>query len=149
MATEHSLLPGMIEGRPTTRGVRTLYLAGERLGQLTIAVSATVREELLAWGVRDERILVVPNGLDVPGLAHDPAQRARVRAELGIAPGTVVVGAVGRLVAGKQFDVLLRAAAPGLGPDRMVLVVGTGAGAGGAGGPRRRARRQRVRALRR
>src|SRR5262245_47443341 len=54
VATEHSLGDGIVEGRPTTRAVRSLYLASERLGHTTIAVSDAVAERLRAWGVRDE-----------------------------------------------------------------------------------------------
>ena len=39
LATEHSLVDDQLEGRRATRGVRLLYLAGERLGRRTIAVS--------------------------------------------------------------------------------------------------------------
>lgn len=52
VATEHSLGQDQIEGRPLTTGVRTLYLAGERLGRATIAVSPAVAERLRRWGWR-------------------------------------------------------------------------------------------------
>ncbi|GAA5013988.1 hypothetical protein GCM10025734_60960 [Kitasatospora paranensis] len=50
VATEHSLHPGVIEGRPATRGVRALYLAAERLGTVTVAVSGQVATTLADWG---------------------------------------------------------------------------------------------------
>jgi glycosyltransferase involved in cell wall biosynthesis len=126
VATEHSLLDDQLEGRPATRPVRWLYLLGERLGRRTIAVSGQVRANLLAWGIAEERVTTIPNGLDVAGVAFDPTSRAEVRAGLGIPGGAVVVGAVGRLHPGKRFDVLLTALAPTLGPDRRLLVVGEG-----------------------
>lgn len=52
VATEHSLGEREIEGRPLTRGVRGLYLASERLGAATVAVSDTVAARLEAWGCR-------------------------------------------------------------------------------------------------
>ncbi|MCW2583227.1 MAG: hypothetical protein JWQ53_2017 [Klenkia sp.] len=126
VATEHSLLPGMIEGRRTTRGVRALYRTSERLGDLTVAVSDTVRDELLGWGVPADRIAVVPNGLGLRALAFDPEVRRRGRAELGIAEDALVIGGVGRLVPGKEFAALVTAAAPLLSGDRVLLIVGVG-----------------------
>jgi glycosyltransferase involved in cell wall biosynthesis len=126
VATEHSLLDDQLEGRRVTRGVRVLYGATERLGRRTIAVSAAVRDNLLRWGIPPERVVVVPNGLDLPALAFDPRARAAVRGALGIPDDADVVGAVGRLHPGKQFDELLTPPLPGLGPRRQLLVVGEG-----------------------
>lgn len=124
VATEHSLGEGLIEGRRTNRGVRALYRVGERLGTTTIAVSGTVATRLEGWGVRRERIRVVPNGIDAAEFAFDPGVRAAVRARLGIAADATVVGGVGRLVATKRFDRLVRAAA-GL-PGVTLLLAGDG-----------------------
>ncbi|MFI5664918.1 glycosyltransferase [Streptomyces sp. NPDC051684] len=125
VATEHSLGDGQIEGRALTPGVRGLYLAGERLGRATIAVSPAVAERLHRWGVERHRVHVVPNGVDVPRFAFDAAARAAARRELGLADGAFVIGGVGRLVAGKRFDVLIDALRelPG---DVRLLLVGTG-----------------------
>ncbi|MCZ4516335.1 glycosyltransferase, partial [Streptomyces sp. ActVer] len=46
VATEHSLGDSQMEGRRLTSGVRALYLASERLGRATVAVSPTVAERL-------------------------------------------------------------------------------------------------------
>jgi len=124
VATEHSLGVGLIEGRRTTAGVRGLYLAAERLGQRTIAVSGTVADRLASWGVRRDRIQVIPNGIDAAELRYDPDLRAATRTALGIPAHAPVVGAVGRLVATKRFDLLIRAAA-GL-PGTTLLLAGDG-----------------------
>ncbi|MFJ9039982.1 glycosyltransferase [Streptomyces sp. NPDC102406] len=125
VATEHSLGDAQIEGRPLTRGVRALYLAGERLGRATIAVSPAVAERLHGWGVAPHRVHVVPNGVDVDRFAFDAAARARTRAALGLRADAFVVGGVGRLVPGKRFDVLV-AALRHLPDDVRLLLVGTG-----------------------
>ncbi|MYW63780.1 glycosyltransferase [Streptomyces sp. SID8379] len=125
VATEHSLGDAQIEGRPLTSGVRALYLAGERLGRSTVAVSPAVAERLRRWGVAPHRVHVVPNGVDVPRFAFDPASRAAVRHELGLPADAFVLGGVGRLVAGKRFDVLI-AALRDLPGDVRLLLVGTG-----------------------
>jgi glycosyltransferase involved in cell wall biosynthesis len=123
VATEHSLGATRIEGRPITAGVRRLYRATERLGQHTVAVSGPVATRLVEWGVRPERVTVIPNGIDTGALAFDAGLRDRTRAGLGLWPSERVVGAVGRLDAGKRFDVLLRAMA---GLDATLLLVGAG-----------------------
>ncbi|TKJ28115.1 glycosyltransferase [Blastococcus sp. CCUG 61487] len=126
VATEHSLLDDQLEGRTASRGVRLLYLATERLGRATIAVSGATRDNLLRWGVAPERVVTVPNGLDLDALAFDPARRAAVRAELGVPDGARLVGAVGRLHPGKRFDELIRSLVPCLGPATQLLIVGEG-----------------------
>ncbi|MFZ3561807.1 glycosyltransferase [Streptomyces sp. BH055] len=125
VATEHSLGDGQIEGRPLTPGVRALYLAGERLGRATVAVSPAVAERLGRWGVAPHRVHVVPNGVDVDRFAFDAAARAATRRELGLPADAFVIGGVGRLVPGKRFDVLI-AALRELPGDVRLLLVGTG-----------------------
>ncbi|MFD5335951.1 glycosyltransferase [Streptomyces hawaiiensis] len=124
IATEHSLGDSQMEGRRLTAGVRGLYLASERLGSATVAVSPTVAERLKRWGVPASRIEVVPNGIDVDRFRFDPERRERARRHLGLPEDAWVVGGVGRLTVGKRFDVLVRALA--LLPDecRLLLVGG-------------------------
>lgn len=121
VATEHSLGERQIEGRPLTPATRRLYLATERLGSATVAVSVSVAERLRRWGVPDGRIHVVPNGIEAARFRFDPAARRGVRTRLGLGADDVVVGGVGRMVPGKRFDELVRAVAalPGV---RLVLV---------------------------
>jgi glycosyltransferase involved in cell wall biosynthesis len=95
------------------------------------ALSAEARGELIAHGVPPERILELPNGVDLT--VHRPVgeqERASLRAQLGL-PARGFVGAfVGRLHPVKDVDTLLAAAARvgeltlvvvGDGPDRMRL----------------------------
>jgi glycosyltransferase involved in cell wall biosynthesis len=124
VATEHSLGDRFIEGRRASQPVRGLYLAAERLGDLTIAVSGTVARRLRAWGVRGSRIEVIPNGIEVSTHRFDPQRRAEVGQCLGIAADQVVVGVLGRLVPGKRTELILRAACGQ--PRLVVLVVGDG-----------------------
>ncbi|NSC24942.1 glycosyltransferase [Streptomyces albus subsp. chlorinus] len=136
VATEHSLGDRVLEGRPLTPGVRALYLATERLGSTTVAVSDTVAARLRGWGVPAHRLCTVPNGIDAARFRFDPAVRVRVRARLGLPPEAFVVAGVGRLVAGKRFETLVDAVAgvPGArlllagdGPERAALRARAGA----------------------
>ncbi|MET7678206.1 glycosyltransferase [Streptomyces seoulensis] len=126
VATEHSLGDSQMEGRPLNSGVRALYLAGERLGRSTVAVSPTVAARLNRWGVPEPRIAVVPNGIDLEPFRFDPERRKRVRAQLGIPQDAFVIGGIGRLAPGKRFDILIEALAQ-LPPDCRLLLVGGGA----------------------
>ncbi|MGW2541599.1 glycosyltransferase [Kitasatospora sp. NPDC001574] len=103
-----------------------LCLAAERLGTTTVAVSRQVAQTLHGWGVPPGRVELIPNGIDADRYrrqdADRAATRARLRAELGLPPGSWVVGGVGRLVPGKRFPVLLEALAELDGAARLVLV---------------------------
>lgn len=125
VATEHSLGDTQMEGRRLTTGVRALYLASERLGSATVAVSPTVADRLKRWGVPAPRIEIVPNGVDLDRFRFDAERRELTRRRLGLPEGAYVVGGIGRLTRGKRFDVLVRALAL-LPEDHWLLVVGGG-----------------------
>jgi glycosyltransferase involved in cell wall biosynthesis len=125
VATEHSLGDSQMEGRRLTAGVRALYLASERLGHTTVAVSPAVAGRLERWGVPSPRIEVVPNGIDLARFRFDASRRHHTRRRLGLPQDAYVVGGIGRLTAGKRFDVLIRAMAR-LPDDHWLLLVGGG-----------------------
>ena len=79
-------------------------------------------------GVMPERIRVIYNGVDTARFAPNPLSRARVRAELGIAPDDFIVGAVGRMVPIKDYPTLVRAAgiAAAKIPNLKLIMVGDG-----------------------
>ena len=126
VSTEHSLLEGVLEGRRTTAAVRGLYLATEPFNAATVAVSPEVAARLVGWGVAPRKVHVIPNGVDFTAVRAAGRQPALVRREVGIAEGAQVIGGIGRLHSGKRWDVLLRAVARDLGPERQLLLVGSG-----------------------
>ncbi|WP_406321612.1 glycosyltransferase [Streptomyces sp. NBC_00519] len=138
VATEHSIGETRLEGRPLTAGVRALYLAGERLGRATVAVSPAVAERLRHWGVPGPRIRVIPNGIDAHRFRFDEVGRKEARNHYGLPEDAYVVGGVGRLAPGKRFDLLLRALSRLPGDVRLLLV---------GGGPEEAALRQTARGL--
>lgn len=80
---------------------------------------------VLAEGARPERLVYIPNGVQpAPDLA--PAERTRLRAELGVEAGRPLIGSVGRLTHQKGFDVLLDAVARLGEPTPHLLLVGRG-----------------------
>ena len=75
-----------------------------------------------------ERILhVIPNGIPLAHFGTDLAARARVRGELGIPSDALVIGSVGRLVAEKDYPLLVRAVAALLSEGLRLVLVGEGA----------------------
>jgi len=119
LSTEHSIGETHLERRKMTPGVRALYLATERFSDVTIAVSDTVRDRMVAWGV-------IPTGVDLGRVVFDPAARAKVRDEFGIGQGDYVIGVLGRLDPNKQFDMVIEAVAPLLDDSTKLLIVGKG-----------------------
>ncbi|HEX8648426.1 MAG TPA: glycosyltransferase [Thermoleophilaceae bacterium] len=111
------------EGQPVRRFLDRELIA--RASDAFVAVSSDDRRKMIEIeGISPEDVTFVPNGID--GVREGDG--ARVRAELGIAPDTPVVGAVAVLREQKALDVLIRAAAallPEL-PDLRVLIAGDG-----------------------
>lgn len=102
---------------------------------VTFVSSALQRDVLLKMPLKRARTSVVPNGIDLDVFKPDDRLRdaAAVRAELGIAPDEVLVGAIGNVRPSKAYDVLLRAAAKlrESGVKCVVVVVGQREGAEG------------------
>ncbi|MFO0691398.1 MAG: glycosyltransferase family 4 protein [Myxococcota bacterium] len=83
-----------------------------------LAISQSTRDDLVARGIRPERIRISPPGIDRPALVVDPD-----------APRRPIVAYLGRLEAYKHVEILLEAAArlvPVV-PALEVLVIGRGA----------------------
>ena len=74
----------------------------------------------------EAKLAVIENGVDLSAFRPDAGARHQVRAELGLPESAWVVGTVGRLVADKHPELLLRAALPLLGPGARLLFVGDG-----------------------
>jgi len=87
---------------------RFLYYPAEkfliRRFPIAIAVSSEIRDTLIRWGARPDRVRVILNGIDPFEFSPNPAVRARIRTELGIKDGEVVIGTAGRLEPQKRFD---------------------------------------------
>lgn len=110
---------------------RWLDRRAARWTDVVCAVSRPLAAHLATHVVRGRAsVTVVPNGVD-PDAFCPRADEGRLRAQLGIAPGTAVLGSVGRLEPVKGYDVavralaLLRAGWTG-GPAPVLLVAGDG-----------------------
>jgi glycosyltransferase involved in cell wall biosynthesis len=75
-----------------------------------IAVSQSVKDRIVADGMRSDKITVIPNGISVEGY-RTSADRESVRKEFGIAQSDILVGTAGRLALVKNQAMILEAAA--------------------------------------
>jgi glycosyltransferase involved in cell wall biosynthesis len=108
----------------------TRLIAGNLAGRFVHAFVAVSRETAEFARKRREiderRLFVIPNGIELGRFHPAPAARARVRAELGLAPDTWVVGTVGRVAVEKNQALLIKAMAPLLGPRMQLVIAGDG-----------------------
>ncbi len=86
-----------------------------------VAVSQGLAEGLLALGAEPARVTVLRNGVDT-GLFAPPAERARLRAELGFAAPTLL--SVGLLIPRKRHHLTIEALT--LLPDHRLVILGEG-----------------------
>lgn len=100
-----------------------------RFADRVIVNSHAGRAHLAAHGFPPEKLVVIQNGIDTERFRPDCAARARVRAEWGVAEGSILVGLVARLDPVKDHATFLRAAsfAGARRPDARFVCVGGGA----------------------
>ncbi|MFQ5850250.1 MAG: glycosyltransferase [Candidatus Binatia bacterium] len=94
---------------------------------VVIVVSGEGRRRLVEGGVRPERIVKVNNAIDIYKYA-DRGSGNGLREELGIGPGTRVIGAVGRLSVEKGLTYFLSAGAQVVEKDPRVKLALVGEG---------------------
>ena len=92
-----------------------------------VAVSPETAEVARTRHEIDERkLLVITNGIELGRFHPEPTARERIRRELGIDAGAWLIGTVGRIAPEKNHALLLRAAAPLLGPQHRLVIAGDG-----------------------
>ena len=96
------------------------------LGDRFVAISAAIRDQMVGDGIPADRIEVVWSGVDPPPAAG--GTRRDLRAELGLPPGTPLVGDVAAFGWHKAQEVLVEATPLLLRevPEARVLLVGEG-----------------------
>jgi glycosyltransferase involved in cell wall biosynthesis len=115
---------------PVTAFYRALERAMAARSDRLIGVSQATVDDLVRLGVAERsKFEVIPLGLELDGfLALDPRPRGAFREEMGVGDEELLATFVGRLVAIKRVDVLLRATAGAraLGAPLRLAVVGDG-----------------------
>lgn len=126
--TKHNVFP--VSRHPANR-----WFYARRCDMLVGLSQAIVRQLSEIPGVDPARIRRIPSAVDLARFdtpPPDPARRAALRAELGIAPGDTVVAMTGRLRPEKGHATLI-AAAPAIlaaRPDVRFLLLGSGSSRG-------------------
>lgn len=107
-----------------------LVFAAARYVSRFFCVSSDVADSILALKLVPRRkVCVIPNGIDLSRFSDsDAAQRAALRASLGIPSGAPLIGTIGRLNEVKRQDLLIEAfaALAQRFPDSHLLIVGDG-----------------------
>jgi PEP-CTERM/exosortase A-associated glycosyltransferase len=115
------------EGGPRYRAVRALesYVV-RRAGRITV-ICEGIRGELIARGVADERITVIPNAVDVERFPPDLPRDQALADDLGV-EGKTVLGFLGSFYGyeGLPFLVGALAKAVSVHPELVLLLVGGG-----------------------
>jgi glycosyltransferase involved in cell wall biosynthesis len=99
-------------------GLSVIFAHADRI----IAVSGPVMESLVACGAPQEKIVIIPNGVDIDYYSN--AGKSDLSIDINMGAGEFVVGCIARLSPEKGVDVLLDAAK--LKPDINFIVAGTG-----------------------
>jgi glycosyltransferase involved in cell wall biosynthesis len=121
ISTIHSIQDG---GRLRLLG----YRLTDRLADLTTIVSEAAAERYVAVGaVPRSRLRVIPNAVDAERFRPDPAERERLRRELGLGNDFTWL-AVGRFELAKDYPTMLAAFAQvqRTRPDARLVLVGAG-----------------------
>jgi sugar transferase (PEP-CTERM/EpsH1 system associated) len=126
--TQHGLDYGFGERPPAIRvAIRRLArrIASRAVGRIAV-VSEEVRRAVVAeWGVPDDRVHLIHNGIDVPpARSIDAGERLRLRASLGLRAEDFVFGSAGYFRPVKDFPTLIESLArllPVVPSARLVL----------------------------
>ena len=107
--------------RPARAAARAVF---GRAGFVT-ACSADLARRAVALGAAEDRLEVVPYGVDTARFKPDPNARAAHRAELGVREDTPLLFTAGRLVRKKGFEYLIDAVSR-LPANATLAIAGTG-----------------------
>jgi glycosyltransferase involved in cell wall biosynthesis len=98
-------------GAARTAVFRAVERSLARTTRVLIAVSAAVKDDLVAMGIAaPDRIRVIPLGLELEPLATGALPRGSLRREAGVPDDAPLIGIVGRLTAIKDVPTFLAAA---------------------------------------
>ena len=104
---------------------RRAYVFAARRAAWIIAISEGTKRSIADVGVPADKIVVLPNAVDVEAIDFDPEARERLRREWDVGPDTFVASCVSRLHPKKRLDVLVESLAS-LDGDVLLVLAGDG-----------------------
>lgn len=107
--TSHNTSFDPVHGRLRSMFLRAVERSYYGKARRVIAVSQSLRQELVSLGIPPKHVTVIPNGTDASRFQSSSRDRETVRDRLGIHQDEVAFLYVGSLNTRKGFDVLLRA----------------------------------------
>lgn len=124
----HSNLDPAQNKRSTLWVMKACSVLSGWLPRKILVCSERARSIHVAAGYRADKMVLIPNGFDLERFCPDPAARGAVRAELGLAPDTPLVGLIARTDPQKNHTGFLEAAARVLAalPQVHFVLAGTG-----------------------
>lgn len=119
-AVLNSRVSARLLGRPVLQHVREIVTSPRVMARafawwtqfgstVLLSVSSATRNNLLTQGVRPDRAVVFPNGVDTARFRRTAADRVTARDRAGLAPDEILILCVGRLHPWKGQDLLIRA----------------------------------------
>jgi glycosyltransferase involved in cell wall biosynthesis len=112
---------------PMRRGApRVAYVSAARRAKLIMAVSEGTRRSVHDVGVPADKVVHVPNVVDVEDIRFRPEGRAAVRERLGIPEDAFVVGCISRFHPKKRNDVVVDAVIQLDDPGTHLIMAGEG-----------------------
>lgn len=107
----HHTLDGRMAVRPRTmRVLKINALLSRWLPRGVVCCAQSVRQAHIMAGYSPRKMVVIPNGID-PDMFHpDPEARASLRRELGLEPGTALIGLFARFHPQKDHQTFAEAA---------------------------------------
>jgi L-malate glycosyltransferase len=97
------------DGSVWTSAQRTVERMACRLADCTVVNAETIRRRLLTEGWPDDKVAVIPNGVDIARF-QKTSTTSRLRNELGLPATAPIVGVLARLAPCKGLEVFLDAA---------------------------------------
>ncbi len=99
-----------------------------RWSRALVAVSETIRERLIGYGIPVNKIRIIENSVDIGKFKPDSIHGVEIRKDFGISQKAKLVGIIGRMVPLKNHDVFLMACKEVLKKNHIVhfLIVGNG-----------------------
>ncbi len=105
---------------------RLLYARAARRARRIVAISEGTKRTIVAAGVPQEKVEVVPNLVNVESVGFGHLGRAELRRAWGVGEQTLVLGCISRFHPRKRNDVVIDAMAHLNGEDVLLVLAGEG-----------------------